>query len=107
MGQRGLWCSVEADRFRECASLIQLRGRAGNRTRIPCGYLTREHFGENSVSALERRGEVLVKMREREANCRRSDNKPGTRKHRATKLSNERHDLSALFCSGSLTRCRL
>ena len=36
----------------------------GNRTRIPCGHLTREHFGENSVDTLERRWEVLVKMRE-------------------------------------------
>jgi hypothetical protein len=42
---------------------------ASNRTRIPCGHLTGEHFGENSVDTLERRWEVLVKMREQETNC--------------------------------------
>ncbi len=78
-----------------------------NRSRIPCGHLTMEHFGENSVDTLERRWEVLVKMREQEINCRRFDNTPGTRKHRAIKLFNERHGLSALFCSGFLARCRL
>jgi hypothetical protein len=66
-----------------------------------------EHFGENLVDTLERRWEVLVKMREQETNCRRFDNTPGTRKHGATELFNERHGLSALFCSGFLTRCRL
>ena len=49
---------------------------------------------------------MLVKMREQETNCRRFDNTPGTRKHRATELFNERHGLSALFCSGFLARCR-
>ena len=48
-----------------------------------------------------------MKMREQETNCRRFDNTPGTRKHRATELFNERHGLSALFCSGFLARCRL
>jgi hypothetical protein len=47
---------------------------------------------------------VLVKMREQETNCRRFDNTPGTRKHRATELFNERHGLSAPFCSGFLAR---
>src|ERR1700686_1458833 len=51
--------------------------------------------------------EVLVKMREQLTNCQRFDNTPGTRKHRATELFNERHGLSALFCSGFLARCRL
>lgn len=50
---------------------------------------------------------MLVKMREQEASCRRFDNTPDTRKHRATELFNERHGLSALFCSGFLARCRL
>ena len=107
MGKRGLWCSAAADRFPECASPIQLRGLLSNRTRIPCGHLTREHFGENLVDTLERRWGVLVKMREQETNCRRLDNTPGTRKHRATELFNERHGLSALFCSGFLARYRL
>jgi hypothetical protein len=49
---------------------------------------------------------VLVKMREQETNCRRFDNTPGTQKHRATELFNERHGLSALSCSGFLARCR-
>ena len=49
---------------------------------------------------------MLVKMREQETNCRRFDNTPGTRKHRATELFNERHGLSALFCSGFLARSR-
>ena len=48
---------------------------------------------------------MLVKMREQETNCRRFDNTPGTRKHRATELFNERHRLSALLCSGFLARC--
>jgi hypothetical protein len=50
---------------------------------------------------------MLVKMREQETNCRRFDNTPGTRKHRATELINEHQGLSALFCSGFLARCRL
>jgi hypothetical protein len=50
---------------------------------------------------------VLVKMREQETNCRRFDNTPGTRKHRATELFDERYGLSALFCSGFLARWRL
>ena len=50
---------------------------------------------------------MLVKMREQEPNCRQFDNTPGTRKHRATELFNERHGLSAFFCSGFLARCRL
>src|SRR5271157_3073702 len=91
MGQRDLWCSEVAGMFPGCASPIQPRGRAGNRTRIPCGHLTREHISENSVDTLERRWEMLVKMREQETNCRRFDNTPGTRKHRATELFNERH----------------
>jgi hypothetical protein len=66
-----------------------------------------EHFGENSVDTLERRWEVLAKMRKQETNCRRFDNTPGTRKHRATELFNKRHGLSALFCSGFLVRWRL
>jgi hypothetical protein len=49
---------------------------------------------------------VLVKIREQETNCRRFDNTPGTRKHRATQLFSERHRLSALLCSGFLARCR-
>jgi hypothetical protein len=48
-----------------------------------------------------------VKMREQLTNCQRFDNTPGTRKRRATELFNERHGLSALFCSGFLARCRL
>jgi hypothetical protein len=48
---------------------------------------------------LERRWEVLVKMRELETNYRRFDNTPGTRKHKATELFNERHGPSALFSS--------
>jgi hypothetical protein len=35
------------------------------------------------------------------------DNTPGTRKHSATELFNERHGLSAFFCSGFLAGCRL
>lgn len=62
---------------------------------------------ENSVDTLERRWEVLVKIREQEPNCRRFDNTPGTQKHRATEFFNERHVLSALFCLGFLARCRL
>jgi hypothetical protein len=50
---------------------------------------------------------VLVKMREQEKDCRRFDNTPGTRKHRATELFNESDSLSALFCSGLLARYRL
>jgi hypothetical protein len=50
---------------------------------------------------------VLVKMREGEIDSRRFDNTPGTWKHRTTELFNERHGLSALFCSGFPTRCRL
>jgi len=50
---------------------------------------------------------VLVKMREQETNCRRFDNTPGTRKHRATELLSERHGLSALFCPGFLARSQL
>jgi hypothetical protein len=34
------------------------------------------------------------------------DNTPGTRKHSATELFNERHGLSAFFCSGFLAGCR-
>jgi hypothetical protein len=65
------------------------------------------HFGENLVDALERRREVLVKMLELETSCRRFDNRPGTRKHRATELSNERRVLSALFYSEFPARSRL
>ena len=39
-----------------------------------------EHFGENSISTLERRWEVLVKMREQETICQRFDNALGIRK---------------------------
>ena len=60
-----------------------------------------EHFGENSVDDLERRWEVLVKMREQETSCREFDSTPGIRKYRATELFNERHGLSALFCLAS------
>ena len=66
-----------------------------------------EHFGENSIDTLERRWEVLVKMREYGTNCQRFDNRLGTRKRRATELFNECHGLSALICSGFLARCRL
>jgi hypothetical protein len=63
-----------------------------------------EHFGENSISTLERRWEVLVKMREQETNCQRFDNALGIRKHRTTEHFNERPGLSALYCSGFLAQ---
>ena len=50
---------------------------------------------------------MLVKMREQKTNCLRFDNTPGTRRHRATELFNERLVLSALFRLGFLARCRL
>jgi hypothetical protein len=63
-----------------------------------------ENFGESSVDTLERRWEVLVKMREQETNYRRFDNTPGIRKHIATELFNERRGLSTFFGSGFLAR---
>ena len=45
-----------------------------------------------------------MKLRKQEPNCRRFDNTPGIRKHGATELFNERHALSALFCSESLAK---
>jgi hypothetical protein len=66
-----------------------------------------ERSGENPVDILERGWEVLEKMREQETYCRLFDNTPGIRKHRVTELFNERHGLSALFCSEFLARRRL
>jgi len=66
-----------------------------------------ERFGKNLVDILERGWEVLEKMREQETSCRLFDNTPGTQKHRATELFNERHGLSALFCAGFRARCQL
>ena len=65
------------------------------------------HFGENSLGTLERRWEVLVMMREEEIDSRRFDNTQGIRKHRQSKLFNERHGLSTLFCSGFHARYRI
>jgi hypothetical protein len=60
----------------------------------------------DSVDTLEKGWEMLAKMREQETNCRRFDNAPRIRKHRATGLLDERHGLSALFCSRFLALCR-
>ena len=45
-------------------------------------------------------------MREQETSYRRFDKTRETRKRRAADLFNERHALSALFCSGFLVPCR-
>lgn len=61
-----------------------------------------EHFWGELSQYLERRWEVLMRIREQEVDCRRFDNTLATGKHRATEFFNEHHGLSALFCSGFL-----